>query len=239
MQFLFSFFRFTWRIQNKLLDLRSKFDKIRPYGGQIILWFDIVIVISLIILPLVASINGTAIIALLLLISQLTLSLMLFKNNMLTSIRYFFSGIGYLYLNIVILWCSIISNKLEQPVQSFSIIAFVAILLLIWLFISTIANVKVSITVNCIIAGILAIIMVILETLVLFLPQDFALPNMSSKYIAKVVTEGYSVVQLLQIVIKLAFLPLIITSGLGVILAQIKSYWIEKYNDGNDFEKAE
>lgn len=109
---------------------------------------------------------------------------------------------------------------------------------LVWNYFCVIANTSVGITVNTIIAGALGIIMLVANTIFLLLPQGYNF-GFSDEVIKQFTDLGYTVLQMYQIMINMITVPLLIINGVSIVICQLKSYWVEKYNDGKQITYIE
>lgn len=173
-----------------------------------------------------------------------------------TSIKTFLSvgllcEIGITALIISVLGIINVQSLINQPILEDVIlpvkdliILFIPFLIcmfvfgLVWNYFCVIANTSVGITVNTIIAGALGIIMLVANTIFLLLPQGYNF-GFSDEVIKQFTDLGYTVLQMYQIMINMTTVPLLIINGVSIVICQLKSYWVEKYNDGKQITYIE
>ena len=106
---------------------------------------------------------------------------------------------------------------------------------LVWCGLSVTANSTVSITANSIISGILAIFILIINTLILMIPAVYpSLPDYTTYVMGIKVT--YTFQQKYQIDFNLSTIPILLITGASAIMATVKSYWVKKYNNGEEIK---
>lgn len=103
----------------------------------------------------------------------------------------------------------------------------------LWIFFSILANSKVSTMANGIVAAGITILLVVSSSILELLPQGFSF-GIPPALIASTELSGYNIIQVVRIVVNLITLPFIIINGVSMLLAQLKGYWVEKYNDGKE-----
>ena len=153
-------------------------------------------------------------------------------NNTLTSLRKFLLyGIILVFLlspllSFMLIYLLSLSSVNNSNIQLF---VFITVPVGIWFFLSLIANNKVSKLVNLILATLLGIIVYVKDIVFNILPDNLFL---SYKIAPEIL--GYSNKQVLEIFSDIILTPFLITNILTTLLCEIKSYWIEKYNNGED-----
>lgn len=153
-------------------------------------------------------------------------------NNTLTSLRKFLLyGIILVLLlspllSFMLIYLLSLSSVNNSNIQLF---VFITVPVGIWFFLSLIANNKVSKLVNLILATLLGIIVYLKDIAFGILPDNLFLSYQIAPEIL-----GYSNKQVLEIFSDIILTPFLITNILTTLLCEIKSYWIEKYNNGED-----
>ena len=150
--------------------------------------------------------------------------------KMLTSLSRF---ILYGFILSIILFLLIRNISIEYIPESFDQLIIGGCFCLVWCGLSIIANSTVSITANSIISGFLAIIILIINTIITMIPTEYPpLPNYSTFVFG--IRATYTFQQKCQIDFNLSTVPILLITGTAAILAAVKSYWVKKYNGGQE-----
>ena len=139
----------------------------------------------------------------------------------------------YGFILSIILFLLIRNISIEYIPESFDQLIIGGCFCLVWCGLSIIANSTVSITANSIISGFLAIIILIINTIITMIPTEYPpLPNYSTFVFG--IRATYTFQQKCQIDFNLSTVPILLITGTAAILAAVKSYWVKKYNGGQE-----
>lgn len=247
-------FGFTWKIQQRIDWTYTHIAKSKKSLAfqSMILYFSLAFVLLTNLFfnfGATSAVLGSASLAIgLLIIFVVSYIIVNFKNILVSVRRFLFTGvICNLVITILVFcvsrtfrWNDIITSVIDTFLPSFwkgmfngGVIIFITTFGVLWAFFSILANSKVSTTANAIVAAGLAILLAMSSSFLCFFPQNFSF-GIRPTDILKLKNNGYSPTQFIQIIISLLTMPFIIINGVSMLLAQLKGYWVEKYNDGNE-----
>lgn len=155
--------------------------------------------------------------------------------KILTSLRSFlYFGIFTNFL-ISIIIASLIMNSTNN--YNYLLTIFLIIFTIIWILISMLANTNVSTTANVIIAAFATILSFcksyILDILLQWYLQSTN-TNINSITIQELYSINYGIDNVLGKTYDNIIFPIIVINGISTCIAIIHSYWIKKYNNGNE-----
>lgn len=251
---VFGLFEFTFKLQKKIDLMSDRFSQSHKYIAFQRTLFLIGTISFILTLISTTFYNAKAVlffagIMCVCLYLGLTIDTIVNFKLVLVSVRKFLSvGIVFdivitiivYYLSTVFGWDKTITSGINSVLPVYwhglfgggVVISFV-IFGVIWFLFSILANSKVATTANAIIAAGLAILLTILNSIWCFFSQDYPL-GFSLDVVEALKSFGYSPVQLFQAAVSLFTVPPLIINCIAMLLAQLKGYWVEKYNDGQE-----